>query len=44
MKQAPVIVLRDQYTCNFKAIDSIIVEAIKYQNKDAYCFAVLTVL
>ena len=38
------IVLRVPYTCNFVAIDSIIVEAIKYQNKDANRFAVLTVL
>ena len=42
------IVLRVPYTCNFIAIDSIckisIVEAIKYQNKGANRFAVLTVL
>ena len=38
------IVLRVPYTSNFIAIDSIIVEAIKYQNKDANRFAVLTVL
>ena len=43
------IVLRVPCTCNFTAIYSIIcrvsiVEAIKYQNKDANRFAVLTVI
>ena len=43
------IVLRGPYTCIFIAIDNLlctvsIVEAIKYQNKDANSFAVLTVL
>ena len=41
------ILLRVPYTCNFIAIDILckvsIIVAIKYQNKDANRFAVLTV-